>query len=159
MPSLSSLVSVLALIVSLVSLYVSIRRFAYEKNLESAKTATDLMNMLSDNTINLRASLNHCQWARPARQECQERWQSHIPEIQSSLACLDDSYATLERHGPAVDRLSLERIAPRIHRSLRESDNVQKQLKELLEMCSTCPLNSERSCNEAKAEGKSKRDV
>ena len=83
---LSSWIALSALVISLISLYISIRKLNYERKLESARKRTELMNRLSDSKENLENSLNYCKLARPFSRECKDRWQAHLPKIERNMS-------------------------------------------------------------------------
>ena len=138
---LSSWIALSALVISLISLYISIRKLNYERKLESARKRTELMNRLSDSKKNLENSLNYCKLARPFSRECKDRWQAHLPKIERNIKGINEAYSKLEKSGHDVNPLKLENVTPEIYGLLKDSEFLQSELKELLEMCLLCPEN------------------
>jgi len=152
----TSWISLLALMISILSLYISIRKLNYERKIESARKRTELMNRLSDSKRSLETSLRYCNFARPVLKECQDKWQAHIPKIEGLIESIDKSYAVLEKCGDDINPLRFESITPGIYKSLREFESLQIEFKELLDWCSSCPQNSITECHDPKAKNNAK---
>jgi len=146
--TLPSWVSLCALVISAISLYVSLRKLRYERKLESAKKRTELMNRLSDAKRYLEDSLSYCKLSRPASQECKDRWQHHLPGIEKTIKKIDETYQRLGKYGHNMDPLMLENITPEVHEVLRVSEISRSELKELMEMCLSCSSSKAESANE-----------
>jgi hypothetical protein len=147
----SAWISLFALLIAILSLYVSMRKLRYEKRLESARKRTELMNSLLDSKRNLETSLKYCKYARPVRTACQDKWQGHIPGLERTIEGIDESYADLQGVGHKVDPLKLEVLTPKIYKSLQNSESLQNGFKELLDSCASCPENTEIDGDDTKA--------
>ena len=144
-------ISLSALLIALLSLCVSIRKLKYERRLESAQKRTELMNNLLDSKRNLETSLKYCKFARPVRTACQDKWQRHIPGIEKVIEGIDKSYVDVQKIGYKVDPLKLEVITPEIYELLQESESMQTEFKELLDMCASCPESTGTDSDDTKA--------
>jgi uncharacterized protein YeeX (DUF496 family) len=151
---LSSWIASFALIISIISLYISIRKLNYERKLESARKRTELLNRLSDYKRNLINSLNCCKLARPVSRECKDRWQDHLPKIENEIKRINEIYYKLEKCGYNIDPLKFENITPTIYGLLKDSEVLQSEFKDLREMCLLCPVNKPESCNDPKRDEK-----
>jgi hypothetical protein len=136
---ISSCISLCALAISVISLYVSLRKLDRERKMDSAKKRTELMNRLSDAKRNLETSLSYCKLPRPASKECKDRWQAHLPGIESIIKKIGATYQKLDQYGHNIDPLKLETMTPEIYEVLKVSEDSRSELKELLEMCLSCP--------------------
>lgn len=146
---LSSWIALSALVISIISLFISIRKLKYERKLEAARKRTELMNRLSDSKRNLENSLSYCKLSRPISKECKDRWQAHLPKIERNIKKIDEAYHRMEQYEyNNIDPLKLEIITPEVYDILRDTESQRYEFKELLEMCLSCPLNKQESCND-----------
>jgi hypothetical protein len=144
----SSWIALSALVISIIGVFISIRKLNYERKLESARKRTELMNRLSDVKRNLKDSLKYCKLSRPISKECKDRWQAHLPNIERDINNIDEAYHELEKLGHNIDPLQFERITPKIYSLLISTKSDEDTIKELLEMCLSCPANKPESYND-----------
>lgn len=143
MNNISIWISLAALVVAIVSLYISVHKLRRERKLESARKRTELMSKIYDaiGPMKLAAELCKSSIEQFPSKECQESWNELIPQIKVSIGGLEEQYALLESRGGDIDSLLLEKVTPNIVAQLKTSEQLQGLAKAAIEQCATCRKN------------------
>jgi hypothetical protein len=143
MKHISIWISLAALVVAMVSLYISVRKFARERKLESARKRTELMSRLYDAISSTKLSAELCKSSieRFSSKECRESWNKLIPQFKTSIDVLETQHAILKMNGGKIDSLLLENYTPDVVAQLKTSEHLQGLAKAAIEQCANCKKN------------------
>jgi len=128
-------VSVVALLASFWSLWISYETFIYDRQLKLLEKRTEKLYKLAKVSQNLESSINFLKTNIPRNKTCQKDYQDMIVDGEKGIKFIEAHYSYVETASLDSNALKLEKSMPEINKILIQYELFPEMAKQMVEYC------------------------